>query len=74
MITQKEYLEAEKVVAEYKEQLRITKINHNNQLNQEREKKYRWCEQNGGHEYRPSGGKWSSVTQISCIDCGKTKE
>lgn len=24
------------------------------------------------HEFRPSGGKWSSVTERSCINCGLT--
>lgn len=72
MITEKEYLEAQKIVDAYKEQLRIADVMRSKLLQEEREKKYKWCEENGGHEYRSSGGKWSSATQMSCISCGKT--
>jgi len=72
MITEKEYLEAQKIVDAYKEQLRIADVMRSKLLQEEREKKYKWCKENGGHEYRSSSGKWSSVTQMTCISCGKT--
>jgi hypothetical protein len=56
--TEKEYLEAQKIVDAYKEQLRIADVMRSKLLQEEREKKYKWCEENGGHEYRSSGGKW----------------
>ena len=71
MITEKEYLEAQKIVDAYKEQLRIADVMRSKLLQEEREKKYKWCAENVGHEYRSSGGKLSSSTQMSCISCGK---
>lgn len=72
MISESEYLEAQKVVDAYEEQLREEENTKRKVFQENLEKKYKECEENGGHEYRSSGGKWSSVGQMSCIDCGKT--
>lgn len=72
MITENEYLEAQKIVDAYKEQLRIADVMRSKLLQEEREKKYKWCEENGGHEYREDTYKWGSTTRVSCISCGKT--
>lgn len=40
-------------------------------LEEERQKRIKECGENGGHHFYPTGGKYSSSTQMSC-DCGKT--
>ena len=72
MVTEKQYLEAQKIVTEYNEQIRQLELNRVNLLKIKREEKEKWCEENGGHEYFSSGGKWSSTTQMSCNYCGRT--
>lgn len=72
MITETEYLKAKKIVDEYNEQQKIAFEKSRKLFQEEIEKKYLWCEKNGGHEFRSSGGKYSSATQVSCISCGKT--
>lgn len=72
MITEKEYLDAQKIVDEYKKQSNESNIIKQNRLQEKRKENEKWCSEHGGHEYRPSGGKWSSATQRSCMYCGKT--
>lgn len=68
MITEKTYLEAQKIVDDYKEQLRIAAITSSNSLKEAKLKREQEC---GEHYYISSGGKWSGQGQMTCQNCGK---
>ena len=65
MITEKEYLEAQKIVDEYKEQLRTAEVMRKElMIEKQREQESKCIE----HYFLPMG-KWSSG--VKCQDCGK---
>jgi len=69
MITEKSYLEAQKIVDTYKEQLRIADVMRSNFFKEAQAKREQEC---GEHYYVSSGGKYSPQGQMTCQDCGKT--
>lgn len=73
-ISKEEYLEAKTIVDAYNEQLRLEEKKRVDDLNEMWKKKEKWCVENGGHDYRPSGGIWSSTTERTCSFCNKKIE
>lgn len=71
-ITESQYLLAKKVISKWEEQQQIKRSKENEESLRQLRKKYEECERDGGHEYRPSGGKYSSAIQQTCVHCGKT--
>ena len=65
MKTAKEYLEAQKIVATYNEQLRIADIVRSKLMADAQKKREDEC----GEHYFTEDGKWTSTR--SCQDCGK---
>jgi len=65
MITEKEYLEAQKIVDAYKEQLRIADVMRSKLMAEKQKEREAKC---GEHYYLPIG-KWQSG--MECQDCGK---
>jgi len=73
MITEEEYNKAKDVVNDYEEQLRIDDVMRREERKKAQKKREDECGKSKfGHDYRSSGGKWSSSCQQSCVDCGKT--
>jgi len=72
MITEKQYLEAKKIVDIYNQQLEQEFIINNKQKELEQNKQEDECSKYGGHYFLESGGKWSPQGQMSCQFYGKT--
>lgn len=67
--TEDQYLSALKIVDSY----RLQQTKEREQSTHDAKIKQQENEDNClGHEYRPSGGKWTPINQRSCINCGKT--
>jgi len=66
MIAKEKYLEAIKIVEDYREQLRIANVVRSKRLKEEQLKREEEC----GEHYYIQNGKWQSG--MRCQDCGKT--
>jgi len=66
VITEKSYLEAQKIVDAYKEQLRIADVMRINSLKEAQFKREQECRD---HYYILSNDRYSS--DMTCQDCGK---
>lgn len=65
MITEKTYLEAQKIVDAYNEQLRIADVMRSKLMAEAQKKREDECDDH----YFIENGKWSSTR--TCQDCGK---
>ena len=74
MITEEEYNQAKRVCDMYHEQKRKEQAERYKKMLEEFKEKEKYCEANGGHDYRPSGGRYHIVTEMTCSFCNKTIE